>query len=39
MGLRLTQDNAVVVNEKNLSEITRQKNQLYIMRMIVDLEL
>lgn len=37
MGLRLTQDNAVVVNEKNLSEITRQKNQLYIMRMIVDL--
>lgn len=37
MGLRLTQDNAVVVNEKNLSEITRQKNQLFIMPMIVDL--
>lgn len=37
MGLRLTQDNAVVVNEKNLSEITRQKNQLFILPMIVDL--
>lgn len=37
MGLRLTQDNADVVNEKNLSEITRQKNQLFILPMIVDL--